>query len=224
MTPTEIIHRGLGAPKYEGGAEVSGLCCVCGATGTLAADKNIIKMGFTDWDYLSQPYTAVCEPCAVCLTEPKLRRSSFLANPEQVLWLGREDIWDVLFHDKPPLTPPFVMYVTTSWKKHGSIKTRTNNNWESFCVQFEELGVVVEPASLTKLSKALGVFYSVPPEHAHKKQPSTYFTKDQIRTGIYPVHRIQETGLDTFFQNERIIQNYRRTPVFGLLLWALNRG
>jgi CRISPR type IV-associated protein Csf1 len=181
-----------------------------------------IKSGFTNLDYLKAPGSpAICPSCAYVFTEPRLRQSSWLVNNEKMVWLKREDVWGVLLGSTPKI--PFAMYVTTSWKKHGSFKARVNHDCNRFYVQFEETGVIFDRERWTAPARLMNLLYSIPKGEEEKKQPRSLFTKEMIRTGIYDQRRIRAFGMEELLEIEAILDPIRKQPAFGLLVYALNQ-
>lgn len=220
MTPQQLIYRALGAPQIEA-AEVAGACCLCGSTDGRYDRKPFIKEGFTNLDQLKAADSqSICPACASMFTLPKLRQSSWIATGGEMIWLRREDIWDYLW---TPPRPPFAMYATTSYKKHGSFKTRVNYSSNRFYVQFEEVGVILQPGSLRRVADTLELLYSVPLSEEAKGQPVSFFTKDEIMHGDYNQGRIRRFGIVALAEAEAVIRPVRSAPAFGLLMFALNK-
>lgn len=220
-TPQQLLYSAAGSPAIDGEPSF-GPCCLCGTPGATLNKGPSIKNGFTNLDYLKVPGSpAICSACAYVFTEKRLRTSSWLVNAEKMVWLKREDIWDVLFG--ATLDPPFAIYVTTSWKKHGSFKTRVNHDWSRFYVQFEETGVVFDREKWVKPAQLMDLLYSIPLSEENKKQSRSFFTKEMIRTGAYDQRRIKAFGIEELLQIEAILDPIRIHPAFGLLVYALNQ-
>lgn len=220
MTPQQLIYKALDTPEIEA-AEAAGACCLCGAANAKLDRKPFIKEGFTNLDRLMAPESpAICEACAYMFVLPKLRQSSWAATESHMIWLRREDLWDLLW--SPP-APPFALYVTTSYKKHGSFKTRVNHSQKSYYIQFEEIGVTFLPQQLRRLADTMEMLYSVPAQDEGKANPISFFTKDEIHSGRYNQGRIKRYGITAFAEAEAILRAQRDTPAFGLLVYALNK-
>lgn len=163
---------------------------------------------------------AICAACAYMFVLPKLRQSSWIATATDMVWLKREDIWDLLWG---PPRPPFAAYVTTSYKKHGSFKTRVNHSHQSYYIQFEETGVTFRPQQLRRVADTMETLYSIPAQEETKANPISFFTKDEILSGSYNQGRIRRYGITAFVDAEAILRPARDTPAFGLLVFALNK-
>lgn len=220
MTPQQLVYRSLGNPTVEA-AECLGVCCLCGSIDGRYDRKPFIKEGFTNLDYLrAADSSSICPACASMFTLPKLRQSSWIASGGDMIWLKREHIWDHLW--SPP-EPPFAMYVTTSYKKHGSFKSRVNYSADRFFVQFEEVGISFSRKDLRQVADALELLYSVPLQDESKAQPISFFSKNEIAHGNYNQGRIRRFGIVALTEAEAVIRPVRSTPAFGLLMFALNK-
>ena len=129
MTPQQLLDKRQVDQTFT--PELAGQCCLCGgADGTLDA-KASIKVGFTDDDHLKAPGSpSVCPACAYVFTEKRLRTSSWVVSAAGMRWLNGRRFGTSCFTEQPDT--PLAMYVTTSWKKHGSFKTRVNHDQDRF--------------------------------------------------------------------------------------------
>lgn len=116
------------------GGELRGRCVVCGRfvhNGLQAefGDK------FTSWQYLqSFPDGVLCPPCHTMLTDPQWRRSHWmLSPPEGVRWLQRSEIRQLV---RIPPSPPYALYTTASFKKHGWIVLQQHVNFDTSVLRF----------------------------------------------------------------------------------------
>jgi hypothetical protein len=135
-------------------------------------------------------------------------------------WLKRDELWARLF---APPAPPFAWYITTSFKKHGSFKTRVSFSQEIYFVQFEELFVRFHVDSWREIADIMELFYSVPLEEEAKSQPVSFFTKEEILTGCFSQNRIRRFGADEFPLLAHQLADSRSAPAFGMLVYALNK-
>jgi hypothetical protein len=174
------------------------------------ADRPLkVSEAFTNWDRLREPGSKLaCPACAACLATPKLRWGSWVATTAGVRYLDRPAISEALF---APPEPPFVLYVTTSFKKHGFFKARLNLGRERFYVQFEELGVDFEPGRWMAAWEALWDLYS----HG--------FSKRELLHGGYNQRKVRLFGRDDWWAYEERLRPWRVGPAFGLLVHALYR-
>ena len=222
ITPQDLIYSAFGRPTFDHHT-AEGRCCLCGIHEGVYDRKRSIKTGFTDFAYLKAPESqAICPACASVFTEPLLKRKSWIVFPDRIEYLPRDVLWTLLFGWRSDETP-FAIYITTSWKKHGSFKTRINYSWTKYYVQFEQVGLEFEPALWRAVGQTMELFYSIPKQEEHKKQPKSFFTKDQIRTGVYPQYRVRAFGLKAFEEAEGLLAPVRTQSAFPMLVFALNQ-
>ena len=61
---------------------------------------------------------------------------------------------------------------------------------------FEEVGVMFDRPEWIERSQLMELLYSVPVSEQAKKQPRSFFTKEQIKTGNYEHSRIRQFGME----------------------------
>jgi CRISPR type IV-associated protein Csf1 len=150
----------------------------------------------------------VCNACMWCIKEPKMRRSQWIATENQLEFFKRDDIERYLFD---PPEPPFVFFVTSSYKKHGSFRARVNDSRKLFYVQFEDRQILFSPSKYRDLFELMKRMYTV-------------FNKTQeIGKGDYIQKRVFEYGLKQWQNDEVILKQHRGSQVFELLVYALNK-
>lgn len=209
MNATHLIYAAAQFPHVEA-VPADGVCAVCGADiGEGVPIKKVVSSSFTDWNVLADmtaPF--VCKACKWCIKEPKMRRSQYLATNDELIYFKRDDLEHHLFN---PPEPPFVFFVTASYKKHGSFRARVNDSRKLFYVQFEDRQILFSPNKYIELFETMKRMYMV-------------FNKVQeIGRGWYIQKRIQEYGLDLWREHESILAAYRGSQVFELLVYALNK-
>lgn len=211
MKNTELIYTAAQYPELAFELEnTSGVCAVCGSEIFEGIPiKKVVSNAFTDWNSLadiSSPY--VCKACAWCIKEPKMRRSQYIATTKHLIYFKREDIEKYLF---TPPQQPFVLFVTASYKKHGSFKAKVNNSTNLFYVQFEDQSVLFSPNKYKNLWDVMNRMYVV-------------FNKTQeIGKGIYIQKRVREYGIEQWKLDEELLARHRSSQQFELLLYALNK-
>lgn len=228
MTPQELIWCAIGRPTDRPEKEIEeDVCFICGVHSGTIRKADTISSGFTNWDRCSNTVSkAVCLPCYSVMKYkegkvPKLRQSSWVATMDSITWLQRGDIAEQLFAAN--ILMPFCFYVTTSFKKLGHLKVALNYDQSRFTVQFEEISVQFDREAHRELYDTMRLFYSMPAGEEEKKQPKSFFTKEEIRTGNYQPHRIREFGIAEWREKDAIIAQFRGDPVLDLLLWSLNQ-
>jgi len=206
---TELIYRAAGSPPIET-EPADGICAVCGKEISEGIPiKRVVSSSFTDWNFLADMTASyVCAACTWCIKEPKMRRSQYIATENELLYFKREDIEKYFF--EPP-EPPFVFFVTSSYKKHGSFRARVNDSRHLFYIQFEDRQILFSPNKYRELFNTMKRMYSV-------------FNKmKEIAKGDYIQKRVMSYGLPNWRADEEILKQYRGSQVFELLLYALNK-
>lgn len=206
---TELIYRAAGSPTVDA-IPATGRCVVCGKEISEGVPiKKVVSSSFTDWNILADmTATHVCKACKWCIKEPKMRRSQYIALRNELIYFKRDDIEKYLFD---PPDPPFVFFVTSSYKKHGSFRARVNNSQKLFYIQFEDRQILFSPSKYKDLFGLMKRMYLV-------------FNKVQeIGKGNYIQKRVFEYGLKQWQRDETVLKQYRGSQVFELLLYALNK-
>ena len=208
---TELIYHAAGSPDIAMLSQCDGVCAVCGkAISEGAPIKKVVSSAFTDWNVLADMNTShVCAACTWCIKEPKMRRSQYIATRDQLMFFKRDEISEWLFD--PPNNPPFVFFITSSYKKHGSFRARVNDSRTLFYVQFEDRQILFSPSKYRDLFELM------------KKMYATFNKVQEIGKGDYIHKRVFEYGLKKWQHDESILKQHRGTQVFELLLYALNK-
>jgi len=209
MNPTELIYKGAGSPLVTT-VPADGICAICGKKISDGVPiKKVVSDSFMDWNTIADTTASyVCAACTFCIKEPKTRRSQYLATESDLIWFKREDIEKHLFN---PPDVPFVLFITASYKKHGSFKARVNNSSKLYYVQYEDRQILFSPNKYRDLFGLMKRMYMV-------------FNKTQeIGKGDYIQKRVFEYGLQKWQNDETILKQYRGSQVFELLLYALNK-
>lgn len=209
MNATELIYHAAGSPPVET-VPATGICAVCGAEITEGVPiKKVVSSAFTDWNMLADINAShVCKACKWCIKEPKTRRSQYIATENWLEYFKRETIEHWLFF---PPCPPFVFFVTSSYKKHGSFRAKVNGSRDLFYIQFEDRQILFSPNKYKELFELM------------KRMYATFNKTQEIGTGNYIQKRIMEYGIEKWRQDEEVLKKYRGSQVFELLLYALNK-
>ena len=207
--PTELIYRAAGYPSVET-EPVNGICAVCGREISEGVPiKKVVSSSFTDWNFLADMTALhVCAACTWCIKEPKMRRSQYIATENELLYFKREDIETYLFD---PPEPPFVFFVTASYKKHGSFRAWVNDSRHLFYIQVEDRQILFSPNKYRELFNTM------------KRMYTTFNKMKEIARGDYIQKRVMGYGLQRWRADEDILKQYRGSQVFELLLYALNK-
>lgn len=209
MNATELIYRAAGMPAVET-APAEGVCAVCGNNICEGVPiKKVVSSAFTDWNMLADMTAShVCKACKWCIKEPKMRRSQYIATATELIYFKRDDIEKHLFN---PPEPPFMFFVTASYKKHGSFRARVNDSRQLFYVQFEDRQILFSP------NKYIGLFELM------KRMYLVFNKVQEIGKGNYIHKRVFEYGLGNWKRDEEVLKQYRGSQVFELLLYSLNK-
>jgi hypothetical protein len=195
-------------------------CCICGQEQGNIKKTEIIGGSFTNLDLLRNTNESICNYCAIVAKEPLFRRSSFVAYEDKIVEMKREEIANNFFNVGKA---PFCFYVTTSFKKLGQWKVKLNNDINNFTLQFEELKVGVNITIAKTMYDIIEDFYSIKKGDEEKKQPSSWFSKDEIKLGNYKMYKIREYGINNFQEKENQIKEYRTSPLFNFLIYICNK-
>ena len=209
MNATELIYHAAGSPPVEV-VSAEGICAVCGkAISEGVPIKKVVSGAFTDWNMLADMNAShVCSACTWCIKEPKMRRSQYIATENELIFFKRDDIEKYLF--EPPESP-FVFFVTSSYKKHGSFRARVNDSQQLFYIQFEDRQILFSPNRYRELFELM------------KKMYITFNKTQEIGQGNYIQKRVMEYGIEKWKRDEEILKQHRGSQVFELLLYALNK-
>jgi len=206
---TELIYNAAGSPAVET-VPTEGICAVCGQYIEEGVPiRKVVSSAFTDWNaLLDMSASHVCKACAWCIKEPHMRRSQYIATELELVYFKRDEIGKHLFN---PPEPPFVFFVTASYKKHGSFKARVNQSQKLFYVQFEDRQILFSPNKYRGLFELMKMMYV------------TFNKVNEIGKGNYIHKRVFEYGLKNWQRDEAELKKYRGSMVFELLLYALNK-
>ena len=143
MYPTELIYQGAGSPIVKT-VLAEGICAVCGKDISEGVPiKKVVSDAFMDWNAIADMTAShVCAACTFCIKERKTRQSQYIATGSKLIWFKRDDIEKHLFN---PPDVPFVLFITASYKKHGSFKARVNTSPKLFYVQYEDRQILFSP-------------------------------------------------------------------------------
>lgn len=208
MTNTQIVSNNF---KIEIGKE-KGICLMCSSeTQKGFKSKDFIKDArFTNFDILSNIKSKViCEHCAVCMKNDDLRRKSFIASKEKIIYLQKNDIENYIFNLKEHVKGEFIVCLTRTFKKHNAFRAKVNIDAERFYIREEDNEYLFEVSEMKKLYEKLNEFYM-------------YFNKEEIATGNYNLMSIKEFGIENFGVYDNLIKQHRKTIQLDLLLHILN--
>ena len=221
MYVSHLIYRSLNNtyPKFRGDEK----CVFCGK---LAEDniKKVIKKTFTGLPYLKQG-GGVCAACEYCLTDRKknsIRKMSAIFYEGGFLRFTALELADILFNFPKEVKIPFYFQLSYSKKKHTFYKGQLSFSKDEFFVQTDEEGFWFRPDEWRKVFELIQKLYSVPEKEKGKKNPKTYFTKDEILTlKVENLNKIIEFGADEFMQIKKRLEEVNKTPEYKMLVYAV---
>lgn len=209
MTNTELISKHLELIETKQ-AEQAENCCLCGAKTKLYLPvKKVLSEKFTDQDRFLTNSKIVCQKCATCIKEPKLRRSCFYASEEALVYFKKEELERVVFEDIKKISMPFVFCITESYKKHNSFKARLNYDPNLFYIQFEDTEFIF-PAT-----KVIGLY-------AELKKAYNFFTKAELLSGDYKKAKGDIT-IEQIMSWEQLFNKHRGKMYFNFLIMMLKK-
>jgi len=144
LSVSELVCRARGIIPPKG--EVPGHCAVCGRYSP-DGFKVILPKTFMAWQYF-QERDNLCPTCHHMIREPQYRRSSWLATSTEFVFLKRPAVRTAL-EDLPQ--PPWVLYATRNFRKHGWIRTRVNLSNKRFYLTFDEESYLLTRTQLQSL-------------------------------------------------------------------------
>jgi len=187
------------------------ICWLCGGEtgGKGIPTKKGIKDTFTDHSWArGQGSNSLCPGCAFCLGNRPLRNYSILATSDRLRHPSRAEWRGILL---APPEPPFVACLAVSGQKHLAFKAPINLSQEVFTVALEEQLIEVVPAKLAACLEIVEDLY-------------IYFTKDEIATGRYSQHRIQECGLARWERLDAALEPWRGSRLLELALFVAQKS
>lgn len=213
MRNTQLIAKYIDV----GIGDKQGFCIMCAnetKNGFLAKDY-IKDARFTNFDELENVQSdVICEYCAACMKEPKLRRSCYIADEKQIIWLKKNDIENYVFDLGNIVQGQFVVCITESFKKHTSFKAIVNQDTKRYTITHENYKFVFDVRKMEKVYAVLNEMY-------------LYFSKDELLTGDYNAYYIMEyikSGHteQEFLQNESVLSAARGSKAFEFCVYMLN--
>jgi len=120
---------------HKGGLKGKCAFCFCETEQGFSLEESVSK-AFTDFSELHGSQV-VCPHCYYFLKEPKFRRSCWVIYNNTVVFLKKNEV--VKYIEDPP-EPPYAIYVTKTFKKHGWIRMMyrgVNYSRESMVVGFD---------------------------------------------------------------------------------------
>ena len=200
-------------PDYE--TAWQGNCTICGASTVGGiANKKMFSGHYCDWGiHKAQQSDHVCAGCAFTMLlnmqshRCGLLRYSFLAS-DTLKICNRAQVRDYIIN---PPTPPFVMVVAVSQKKHLAIKSRMSYDRENYFCMLEEECIQVNRQQAEDTIKVCEALRGIG------------MTKDEICKGIIRFDKIKDFKLDAFDKINHALRPCMGSRLFDLCLFVAQK-
>jgi len=129
-----------------------GICAVTGLSGQCIQKKHLLKSTFANWDLIKAPQSEhVSIDAYQAMKYPYTRKSSWIVTPDSFKRLHKKDVIPLVLEGVKD--DVWAGYVTTSYKKHGSLMTPVNSGGRAVW-RFEMLNV--DCSDLVKVNEWYG--------------------------------------------------------------------
>jgi hypothetical protein len=203
--------------------EKKGTCRICGKMAEGQPFERWVKDTFTNHDLL-MPGDIICSSCLFWFEQRSTELQRIMGKDRPLRMQNYSHFvvdgqWTpVSKGNKPQMTKfllafpfPEIAVIAVSGQKHLAFRARHNPTGQNAgWVQLEEQAVWVESKNLESLLTMIEELYQV-------------FSKGEIETGNYSLHRIMQYGSDRWYQQEQEIRLVRKTGLFQLALFLAQR-
>lgn len=230
MKAVEIIAKHLPVEKPDNVQDVNTICAFTGRNIDRGIHKKqIIRSTFTDHGYLKYPSDYVSIDIAATMSNilpgkkglVSLRNYSFIANQEQLILLKNNQVIPCLLN---PLPAPFVFCLSFSNKKHLAFKSTINYSCLDHYYITTDLGrCLIILDIIKKYLPVVQRWYSIIPGKESTGTKPTWFTKQEITTGVISPGKIENYPGD-FFNENALIDKYRGTLHFKIIIHFLTKS
>ncbi len=197
MSATVMTAKALGASPHDGERAACGLC---GALEPARPAAKVLKDTFTNLDELHSD--RVCWACEACLADRRTR-SAFVVSAGGFAPLKIPDAWEtVLF----PPEPPFVLFLSHSFQKHGVFRQRVAQSRDFWRVQCEQLSADFSRRRDEAWMRAALELYL------------RGCSRESILSGRYDSGDYQRTGIVHIRGLDALAQLARGTTLFGIMV------
>jgi CRISPR type IV-associated protein Csf1 len=159
----------------------TGPCIFCGLE-TAAGHKAELKETFTAYD-LIQGGTCICPECWHVYNEQMYRKKAWVVTQSTFTEVKRENAKELLLN---PPEPPFVIYLTQTWKKQGwlNLINRVQESQTDYTIGLDYDLIEVNTSKLEE-------YCSIISEILEKK-----ITKTELQTGQFKAKSYEKLGYD----------------------------
>ena len=226
LEPMHLLARHLSEISNLQQVQASGhRCAFTGLViqGLAYKAKDIISGNFTDWTSLRAKSEFVSIEAAKCLKETlplpdgrtgAVRMYSYYADMDKLKVLNHNERMEALLG---PKNPPFVFVVGNLYaskaQKHVIHKAVVSTSADNFFVCTEAGWVEVDMNLVNELVPLMQAWYTMP-----EGSKSTFFTKEEIRSGCDKVSKIEAYGIAKYFEQNNIFKKHRGSKLFELLI------
>jgi CRISPR type IV-associated protein Csf1 len=161
--------------------DLSGQCVFCGLD-TIEGHEAKLKVTFTAYD-LIQGGSCICPECWHVYNEQMYRKKAWVVTPSEFTEVKRDAAKELLLN---PPEPPFVIYLTQSWKKQGWINliNRVQHSKSNYTIGLDYDLVEVSTEKLRDYCELIT-------ELLEKKM-----TKTELSTGQFKAKSYEKLGYD----------------------------
>lgn len=198
MSPTVMLARAWGLKPHGGDAVECGLC---GSREPSRLADDVLKSGFTNRDELRSLY--VCWACEACLNDRR-SRSSLIVDAAGYRRLARSEVWPLLLDPPKPL---FLLYLTTSGKKHGLFRQVVAVSRDTFWLQCEDRAALFSPRTCAPWMRNAGELVAVG------------VSREGVETGRYRQTDYDLVGVRHLVEKDAVLRAVR-----GRTLWDIVVG
>lgn len=180
MILSNLICNARGIEPSKG--SIQGTCVFCGCESDNGHPKKIISDNFTAWDRLAGG-NVVCPECNHVYTEPTYRKKAWVVTESTFTEVKRENAKELLLN---PPEPPFVIYLTQSWKKQGFVNliNRVQESQTDYIIGLDYELIEVNTKTLEKYCTLIA-------ELLEKK-----IMKTELSTGNFKAKSYEKLGYD----------------------------
>lgn len=188
-----------------------GTCMICGEKRNGVIAKKVIRNErFTNFDEIHIDGDVVCKHCEECMKNAALRRRSFIAHAEGLVFLEKNDIEKYIFGlEAQGIKAPFIVCITQSFKKHMFFRAVMNNDFKRYYIQAEEEKLLFDVTNAKKLYDILNDAY-------------LYFSKEELLTLNFKTMSAAEYGVNRVGDLLKVLTPYRQTSLYKLLVHIMN--
>ena len=190
--------------------------------------SDLIKEKFVDYEFIKY-ISEYCSVESALLIEQiipnqnnklnPIRNYSFFCNENELTFLKREDLENILFMQKDT---PFVLAITFSFKKHIAFKTTLNYSSNIYRITTDKGDVIVDMNNVKSIYPILQNWYTVVAGKEAIATKPTYFSKNDMLFGSTNFTKIDGYNGD-YFKENREIEKYRGSLFLELLVHILNK-